>query len=232
MNNSDNSKPMVILQIPQNLNRDDMTDSIKKAFDLGFDAVRVGVCSIHDRFAVVSSEWNDSSAHDNEVNLLFVDDMLDLFPMVRFNLLLVEHGLKQVNEYAELLYRKDACARILTSVLYGKAARILKKKLPHDAIVYPFMKVVALYALYRSGLIYFRRKFIYKTVQTYESIGPSYLASQGFIRILKEKGVVVHVFVEEKEETIQRLFNAGVSGFIIKKEDYLPRLKEILENLE
>jgi len=220
----------VILQIPYNHTRADMIHEINEAFGNGADMVRVGVRLFDNEIVIVSSEWeHSSSSGDNGVGLLTLAELLDNFPEKFFNLSIVEDKPQMADRYAGILTGRNAVGRVLTSSLYGKVLHEFKRQLSDAVTAYSFIRVVGLYALYRSGLIYFKRKFSAKVVQTYEMVGPSYIASQGFIRMLKSRGIRVHVFVENNDIAVHRLLEQGVTGLIIKDIGYIHRLKEIFK---
>ncbi len=132
------------------------------------------------------------------------------------------------DEFCSEISRLGAASLVMAASPHGSMIKSIKKRIPEVATVFPAMGVVGLYALFRSGLLFFFRRFRHDAILIPEAIGPSYIANRGFIRDLIGKGISVFVWNIRKEEDVRQLTGFGVDGFIT---DDCHTLKNILERI-
>ncbi len=214
-------EPGVTAIIKSMLPREEMIAAVSRAFDAGSHSVRIGAADIGGVLRLVSGEPKGDEIYEDGPSLLGLRELLDIFSEGRFNFLFPQKGTEWVRNYAGLLIDAGAGGRVLTSAFHGRNLELLRGIMPGAAIAYSYMGLLGLYGMFKSGLIHLKKKFRYGFVQTYETIGPSYIASSGFVRYLEEHGVEVQVFVQNSEKAIKRLRDAGVHSFITEDPDFL-----------
>jgi hypothetical protein len=208
------NEPGIIGMIKTTMPRGAMIDSVTAALHDGSDAIRIGVTRIQGDLYVVSGNLTGEEMFDNASGLLSFRELLELFPAVIFNCHVPDREPGWIPLYSGIIQETNSLDRVLTSALYRKNLKRLHGKMEGGDFAYSYAGLIGIYALFRSGLIYFKKKYRFRWVQTYEVIGTSYIASQGLIRQLEACGVSMQVFIQNDEKTIQRLYDAGVRYFI------------------
>ncbi len=152
-------------------------------------------------------------------------EILEAFPDRKFNVTLIHKSDELVKAYAETVKSCSAENRILTSSMHGRNMKLVKKLLPGCATAFSLPGIIGVYALFRSGLIYFKKSFSADALQTPESIGVSYIANSGLIREMHKRGVKVHVWNITDRQQYLRVLEAGADGFM---SDDIPALKSFI----
>ena len=99
--------------------------------------------------------------------------------------------------------------------MYGKNIKLVRKLLPGSATSFTLAGIVGVYALFKSGLLYFIKSFKADAFQIPEAIGASYLANGALIGQLHMKGVKVHVWYVKDKIQLKRVHSAGADGFMV-----------------
>lgn len=152
-------------------------------------------------------------------------EILEAFPGKKFNVTLLHKSDELVKAYAETVKNCGAENRVLTSSMHGRNMKLVKKLLPGCATAFSLPGIIGVYALFRSGLIYFKRSFSADALQTPEAIGVSYIANSGLIREMHKRGVKVHVWNVKDREQYLRVMESGADGFM---SDDIPQLKSFM----
>ena len=220
----------------------DTIRNMKNARSLGSDVIRTNVSATKDNKLVLYSnavfQNRDLAGRGigsyslEELKVLFgegpgsdpADDFRGLFPAMeealtglndcRFNLNLSEKDPRLVRRYCAIIRDLDASDRVLTSSLNGSNLKKIREVFPEMATAFSFGGVVAFYALYRSGFLYFKRKFSDDALIIHEMIGASFLANAGLIEEARSRGIRVYILNIMKEDQVKRLFEAGADGFV------------------
>lgn len=196
----------------------DFTLNELKMFDAGY------------RFA---DENGNFVFRDKGLKFLTMEEVLHSFPDKRFNITIMHNDSALVNDYAVLVKKYNAENRVLTSSMYGKNIKLVRKLLPGSATAFTLAGIIGVYAIFKSGLLYFVKNFNADALQTPESIGVSYFANGALIEQLHRIGIKIHVWYVEDLVQLKRVFESGADGFMIddvpmaknfiaaKKRDYL-----------
>jgi glycerophosphoryl diester phosphodiesterase len=160
------------------------------------------------------------------MRLMELKEILARYPSLRFIFELMDE--RMADEFCSEISRMEAASRVMAASPGGSIIKSIKKRMPEMATVFPPMAVIGLYALFRSGLLFFFRRFRHNAIFIPEAIGPSYIANRGFIHELIGKGVSVFVWNIRDEEDVRQLTGFGVDGFIT---DDCHALKNILERI-
>lgn len=220
----------------------DTLKNMENAISLGSDVIRTNVSMTKDKKMVFFSnavfQNKELTARGigsyslGELKELFrgvtggddTDDIKGLFPDMeetlsalkdsRFNLNLAEKDPQLIRQYCGIIRNLDAEERILTSSLNIYNLKKIRDMFPDAATAFSFGGIVAFYALYRSGFLYFKKKFPDDALIIHEMIGASFLANAGLIEEAKSREIHVYVLNVMKEDQVKRLFEAGVDGFV------------------
>ena len=157
-----------------------------------------------------------------------LENIMTALPDRRFNLELMSKSLDFIHDLGRLLKELDAGERVLVYSMYGSVVDSIRKMMPETAVSVSLYRIVWIYALFRSGLLYFKRRFRSDVMQIPESIGPSYIANRALIRECIVKGLRIYVSVDNTRNQIQRLYESGASGFIT---DNVAFVKSILDEI-
>ncbi len=160
---------------------------------------------------------NQAGGKDNEdIHGLFpeFEESIAALKHQRFNLHLPEKNPGIVRQLCDIIRNLNAEDRMLVSSLTGSNLKEIRGTLPQTATAFSFSGIVGFYALYRTGLIFFKRKFIDDALIIHEMIGASFLANSGLIEEAKSRGIRVYVLNVMKEDQVKRLSEAGVNGFV------------------
>lgn len=153
---------------------------------------------------------------DDDIEGLFpeLDETLKKIKSHRFNLQIAGKNPELVRQFCNIITEKEAGQRVLVSSMGGGTIKKIRENIPDIATSFPFLNTIGLYALHRSGLLYFRRSFTHDALIIPERIGASYLANPGLIKEAQSRGIRVYVLDIIKEEQVVRLHGNGANGFV------------------
>jgi len=171
-------------------------------------------------------EEGEYSFRGKGYTFMTLKELFETFPDKKFNVTLLHKSEDLVKAYAETV--KSCCAenRILTSSSHGKNMKLVRKLLPGTATAFSLPGILGVYALFKSGLIFFNMGFAADALQTPESIGVSYIANGGLIREMHKRGIRVHVWYIKDKQQYRRVVEAGADGFM---SDDVPALKSFMQ---
>ncbi len=149
------------------------------------------------------------------LRFLALDEVFAAFPGKKFNITLMNKDRELVKEYVSLVKKHEVSGAVLTSSMYGKNIKLVRKLLPGSATSFSFAGIIGVYALFRAGILYFVNGFKADAYQTPEIIGASYLASGAIISQLHRIGIRVHVWFIKDSAQLKRVFDAGADGFMV-----------------
>ena len=161
------------------------------------------------------------------IRMLTLEEILTMYPEQKFSFELMDRGM--AGEFCAEVEKACAAERVMAGSPHGADLREIRKRLPSVATSFSPMGFVAVYALFRSGLLYFFRKFSADVLMIPEAIGPSYLASRTFIREMRRRNIEVIIWNAGTKSEIERLVDFGVRGFVA---DDCTELKRIMEEIK
>lgn len=144
-----------------------------------------------------------------------LEEILQAFPDKKFNITIMTKDSDLVKDYISLIKKNNAANRILTSTMYGKNIKLVRKLLPESATAFTLSGIIGVYALFKSGLLYFVNNFKADALQTPEAIGASYIANGTLIHQLHLKDIKVHVWYIKDRVQLKRVYAAGADGFMV-----------------
>lgn len=158
-----------------------------------------------------------------------LEEVFKTFPDKRFNITITDKDKTIAEKYIELVRKYNFTHKVLTSSLYSENIKLVRKQLPESATAFTLAGIIGVYALFKSGLLFFKKKFKADALQTPEAIGVSYIANAGLIEQIHKKGIKVHVWDLKGETQLKRVFAAGADGFMVED---IPMTKKFLsENI-
>lgn len=156
-----------------------------------------------------------------------LEELLLYFPDKKFNIALIHKDKKTAHVYSEVIKKCNAESRIFTVAVYGAVIKEVRKNLPDSPTAFTLPGLLGIYALFRSGFLFAFSSFEADVLQTSEKIGGSYIANRGLVRQLQEKGIRVYVWDVKTEIDLQRLYDAGVNGYVT---DNVEMVKNFLDS--
>jgi glycerophosphoryl diester phosphodiesterase len=146
------------------------------------------------------------------ITFLTLEEMLEEFPDMRFNIDLKDKNPAQVQHFVELVKKMNAGHRVLAASENRQNNRAVRRLYPELATSFALWEALGFYFLFRSGLLLFKKKFAPDALQIPEFLGPSHVANETLIRMAHERGLRVHVWTINDEKTMRRLYNTGVDA--------------------
>ncbi len=189
----------------------DLTFNELKEFDAGYR---------------LADENGDFIYRNKGLRFQSLDEVFQAFPDKRFNITIMTKDAALVKSYAALVKKHNASDRILTSSMYGKNIRLVRKLLPGSATAFTLAGIIGVYALFKSGLLYFINNFKADALQTPEAIGVSYFANSALVDQLHNKDIKVYVWYVTGQLQLKRVYETGADGFMV---DDIPMVKSFLE---
>ncbi len=143
-----------------------------------------------------------------------LEELFEHFPGKKFNIVLMGENSAPATVFCDLLARNGNSGRILVSSNNSKIIKIVRKRLPDAATSFSINEVVGYYALFRTGILAFRKKFPGDAIITPEFIGTSHIGNQGLISSTAERGIRVYMKGVSSRKEAAALRLSGADGFI------------------
>ncbi len=158
------------------------------------------------------------------LSLISLEELLEEFPGQRFNIDLKAKNPAQVPYYCTLIEKCAAVQRVLTASEHAENTRPVRGRFPGMATSFSLSEALIYYFLFRSGLLYFKKRFPADVLQIPEFFGPSRVVSDTFVEQAHKKGLRVHVWTINDEEGMRRLYGAGVDAVMSDHPSLLKRV--------
>lgn len=143
-----------------------------------------------------------------------LEESLRAFPEQRFNLFFLEKSAGLMEEAAGVIERAGAEGRVLASARSGFNIAKIISALPDAAIAMSTAGMIGVYALFRSGLLYFKKQFAADALIIPVRMGTSYIANDALIHEVRGKGIRVYVMNVDTPAEARAFRAAGADGFI------------------
>ncbi|MCP4135943.1 MAG: hypothetical protein GY754_33550 [bacterium] len=199
--------------------------AFEESIELGADVIATNIELTGDNRVVLTASRDAVDDGKTKIEYNTLEEMLEAFPEQRFNIDLITDNDRLAYRFCEIVKKTGSENRILAASFHGRSLSIIRGKIPEMATSFSLMGMVGFYALFRTGILNFRKKFKPDALQMPESIGPSYFANAGLIYQAREKGLRVHILNVTDRKQIRRLSESGVDGFFT---DSVPELSVIL----
>lgn len=170
-------------------------------------------------------ENGEFSCRGKGYTFMTLKELFEAFPECKFSVNLLHKSDNLVRIYAETVKKCGAEQRIITSSIHSRNIKLVRQLLPGCATAFSLPGIIGVYALFKSGLIFFTRKFSADALQTPEAIGVSYIANNGLIREMHKRGVKVYVWYVNSREQFLRVRESGADGYM---SDDIPKLKSFM----
>ena len=158
------------------------------------------------------------------LSLISLEELLEEFPGQRFNIDLKAKNPAQVPYYCTLIEKCAAVQRVLTASEHAENTRPVRGRFPGMATSFSLSEALIYYFLFRSGLLYFKKRFPADVLQIPEFFGSSRVVSDTFVEQAHKKGLRVHVWTINDEEGMRRLYDAGVDAVMSDHPSLLKRV--------
>ncbi|MBN1497013.1 MAG: hypothetical protein JXA07_09610 [Spirochaetes bacterium] len=167
---------------------------------------------MHKQF--MSENADDDECEDADGIFPELADVLSAYPGQRFNLNFPDPSAETVETAAVIISELNADQLILASSMHGRLIKKIRSLLPETPTTFSFPGIVGFYALYRSGFLYFFKKFAADALVIHEMIGASFIGSQGLIGEAKKRGMRVYMLNVNAEDQTRRFQDAGADGYV------------------
>lgn len=154
-----------------------------------------------------------------------LNELFEQFPGGKFNIILMGENSAPATVFCDLLVRNGNLERILVSSNNSKIIKIVRRRLPDAATSFSINEVVGYYALFRTGILAFKKKFPGDAIITPEFIGTSHIGNQGLISSATKRGIYVLMKGISSKKQVEELRFSGADGFIT---DDLSLLEDIV----
>ncbi len=158
-----------------------------------------------------------------------LETVLQEFPREKFVIDIPFRCKREASVCSAIIDATGAGDRVLITSLYSPPIRESRNILPDAAVTFSLMGAVGIYALFRSGLLYFFRKFRPDALMIPEMIGTSYFANPALVTQVQEMGIRVYVRDVTTAAQMKRLAGAGVNGYSTGD---ISALKSLLDSVE
>jgi len=105
--------------------------------------------------------------------------------------------------------------KIILSSFTGMDLKSIKAKIPSVKTSFTLKNIIKIYALYRSGFLFFKKKFDSNYFISPEYIGPSYILNPGLIKQLHKKNIKIYAWAPNSEKQIDKFMKANIEGIIL-----------------
>lgn len=146
------------------------------------------------------------------LSFMSLEEMLEEFPDQRFNIDLKSKNTAQVAPYLEIIRKMKASDRVLTASEHGPNTALVRRLMPEMATSFGLWPALAYYFLFKSGILYFKKRFPQDALQIPEFFGISRVITHSFIEQAHEKGLRVHVWTINDEGDMRRLYEMGADA--------------------
>jgi len=220
MKNFFNPAPVIISFVNIiNASAGDSLLSIKNQFVAGADAVYLTMGTQETNPAIVMS----AGTHMNEKGLL-LENLFAEFIDKKFILNFLNKESQIIKDACLIIKNYHAEERIIAASNHGKVLRLIHSILPGMGASFTPMGILGFYALFRTRLLHFKKRFSGDVLFVPEYIGGSHIANKGLITEAHEKGICVYVFVGDDKNQILRLQQTGIDGYITEKVAFLKQV--------
>ena len=144
-----------------------------------------------------------------------LEEVLEIFPAQRFNINIMENKEPLAEAVLDIVRRSNSENRVLISSYFQGPVNRVRKKNPEIATSMTMREIIAVYALFKTGLLFLKKRMKGDAMQIQEVFGTSYLANRGLIHALKMRGVRIHVLGVADEKQLRRCADSGADGFIM-----------------
>jgi hypothetical protein len=184
---------------------------VSRSLDDGADAVYLRLYQSSDGTVCAAAA---DGAVPEDGSRFTLDDAFASFPETPFILDICGDSLTLTRAVCASVKKSGADGRVLLFSCYSRQLNIASKISPGLPAAFSISGVTGYYAMFRTGLLFFKRKFRRAAILTTEFIGPSYIANQGLVQSAVDRGLSVFIFGASGQEQFRRLTDAGVAGFI------------------
>lgn len=143
-----------------------------------------------------------------------LEDALRAFPGQKFNLFFHDTSAELMDGVVGIIAGMNAGGRILASARSGFCTEKMAAGAPDAAIASSTAAMIGTYALFRAGLLYFKKGFGADALIIPVRIGASYIANDALIHEVRSKGIRVYIMYVDSPGQARAFREAGADGFI------------------
>jgi putative NIF3 family GTP cyclohydrolase 1 type 2 len=116
--------------------------------------------------------------------------------------------------FCQMMAENGKLDSLLVSSNNSKIIKLVRRRLPHAATSFSISEIVGYYALFRTGILAFRKKFPGDAIITPEYLGTSHIGNQGLMNSAAKRGIHVYISGVGSRKQAEELRLSGADGFI------------------
>lgn len=205
------------------VNSIDPISGINKIFASGADAAIISCLSGQKFYLIDPADVNKEKVAAGTAAL---EDIFSSFKSGKF--IIQIYGVDDCSEDLKLLVEKYSMQENI--LLWTQDSGLMKKirlKLPSAATAMTPYEFLYAYFLFKTGFLYFKKKFRSDCLISSESAGISYILNEGMISQLNKRGIFSIALTDSSEKQMKRLFDSGCRGFAINDIKAAENLKKL-----
>jgi len=156
---------------------------------------------------------------------LFMEDALNMFPNIRFNVELKDSNRDIVHAWVSLLMKSKAATRCVTSSFRDRTINLFSKMSVDAPISLARFGAGGIVLLALLGIILRPRKNK-ELLEVPERLGPIRVLTERSIKKLQQLGWKIYIWTIDNEQDMRRLIEWGIDGIITNRPSLLRRLLE------
>ncbi|MBI9098807.1 MAG: glycerophosphodiester phosphodiesterase [Spirochaetaceae bacterium] len=169
---------------------------------------------------------------DKNITPVLLEELIQKFPRMRFNVDLKDNNLLLTEKYAEILEKNNCQSRVVTASFHKKVLHYFRKLLPEAMTSCTSFEVMRLILLFRSGLLALPFPYKKRILQVPEYSGKIKVLSHGFIKYLHKRGLKVQVWTVNDYDEMNRFLDMGVDGIFTDRPALLQDVLQKRENIK
>ncbi len=198
---------------------------ISEIFSIGADTVLIS-CFSGDNFYLCdpfSLQKNIDSDKHTGLEMIFENFKDKKFILEIFG------EIDKSDELSGIIKKHSMEENILIWTQNSKLMKKIRQKLPETATAMTPNEFIFLYFLFKTGFLYFKRKFKADCLMSIESAGISYILNPAMLSELSKREIFSIALVDSTDKQIKRLIESGCRGFVLKNIEQFQNVKDILK---
>ena len=198
---------------------------ISELFSTGVDCVLIS-CISGDNFYLCDP--SDLQKKINPGNHAGLEEILSNFKDKKIIIEIYGKNDKS-DELSGIIKKHSMSENVLIWTQNSNLMKKIRQKLPDTATAMTPNEFVYLYFLFKTGFLYFKKKFTADCLISIESAGISYILNHAMLRELAKREIFSIALVDSTGNQIKRLIDSGCRGFVLKDAMQFQNVKDILK---
>ncbi len=198
---------------------------ISELFSIGVDSVLLS-CISGDNFYICDP--SDLQKKIDPDKLTGLDEIFSNFKDKKF-IIEIYGKINKSDELSGIIKKHSMVENVLIWTQNTNFMKKIRQKLPDTATAMTPGEFIYLYFLFKTGFLYFKKKFTADCLISIESAGISYILNHAMLCELAKREIFPIALVDSTENQIKRLVDSGCRGFVLKDAVQFQNVKDILK---